>query len=530
MSETCELAFKDGMSGSEKDAGFCSGEDENLHSPSGSEDSVEVQISPISLRNKRKLAEPKKALKSDPNRPLKKRRLIERSSSPFRPWSSPEKEEEDRWRLEEERRREEEVQRLYEAQIHAQVLARLQIAAKSQELNQDSRFRTANLHQDTISRTATPHLDSNFPTRAVLKSEINLNKSSLPPEAKIRTASLQSESRLRAATPYPETGFREASQSKEDFRTASLHQEVISRTATPRLNSNCSTGAVLKSEINLNKSGLNTEGKIRTANLQSESRLRTATPYPENNLNTSTFQTEGRFCTAVIDLEGNIRTASPHQDSNFRPGAANSDPRFLQESKIRTASLESSFRTATLQKRSHSPSYRLQDDSTHQNEPLALVLREGRVPPHPGVSDLPYEDKRGGKIPSSRMSSTSGAHSEQSTTNHSQRNYKNMTRERRIEANARERTRVHTISAAFNTLRRTIPAYSHNQKLSKLSVLRIACSYIMTLSKIVREGEDSLGEGVNGLEGVNGAELGECVDLVSRTIQTEGKLRKKKDE
>lgn len=102
-----------------------------------------------------------------------------------------------------------------------------------------------------------------------------------------------------------------------------------------------------------------------------------------------------------------------------------------------------------------------------------------------------------------------------------QRNYKNMTRERRIEANARERTRVHTISAAFDTLRKAVPAYSHNQKLSKLSVLRIACSYIMTLSKIATTPRG---------ESPNGPELGACVDLVSRTIQTEGKLRKKKDE
>lgn len=102
-----------------------------------------------------------------------------------------------------------------------------------------------------------------------------------------------------------------------------------------------------------------------------------------------------------------------------------------------------------------------------------------------------------------------------------QRNYKNMTRERRIEANARERTRVHTISAAFDTLRRAIPAYSHNQKLSKLSVLRIACSYIMTLGKIVGTPEG---------ESTNSASLGACVDLVSRTIQTEGKLRKRKED
>lgn len=102
-----------------------------------------------------------------------------------------------------------------------------------------------------------------------------------------------------------------------------------------------------------------------------------------------------------------------------------------------------------------------------------------------------------------------------------QRNYKNMTRERRIEANARERTRVHTISAAFDTLRKSIPSYSHNQKLSKLSVLRIACSYIMTLSSIVNSDKP---------EDDDEPSTAECVDLVSRTIQREGKLRKKKDD
>ncbi|CAG9788878.1 unnamed protein product [Diatraea saccharalis] len=115
-----------------------------------------------------------------------------------------------------------------------------------------------------------------------------------------------------------------------------------------------------------------------------------------------------------------------------------------------------------------------------------------RVPPHPAVVE-PYSEK-----PKPRE----------------HRNYKNMTRERRIEANARERTRVHTISAAFDTLRRAVPAYSHNQKLSKLSVLRIACAYIAALSAAA----DPEGD------------LSSAVESVTQTIHTEGKLRKKKDE
>jgi atonal protein 8 len=102
-----------------------------------------------------------------------------------------------------------------------------------------------------------------------------------------------------------------------------------------------------------------------------------------------------------------------------------------------------------------------------------------------------------------------------------QRNYKNMTRERRIEANARERTRVHTISAAFDTLRQTIPSYSNSQKLSKLSILRIACSYIVALSRVA--GDDYSA-------GQTAPSVPECVDKVTKTIHAEGKVRKKKDD
>lgn len=102
-----------------------------------------------------------------------------------------------------------------------------------------------------------------------------------------------------------------------------------------------------------------------------------------------------------------------------------------------------------------------------------------------------------------------------------QRNYKNMTRERRIEANARERTRVHTISAAFDTLRQAIPSYSNTQKLSKLSILRVACSYILTLSRMT--GQDYS-------EDQSAPSVQSCLDEIAKTIQTEGKARKRKDD
>ncbi|EDW71169.1 transcription factor ATOH1 [Drosophila virilis] len=102
-----------------------------------------------------------------------------------------------------------------------------------------------------------------------------------------------------------------------------------------------------------------------------------------------------------------------------------------------------------------------------------------------------------------------------------QRNYKNMTRERRIEANARERTRVHTISAAYETLRHAVPAYASSQKLSKLSVLRVACSYILTLSRMA--GKDYSSDRSE-------PTIAECIEAITSTIQTEGKVKRKKDE
>lgn len=144
-----------------------------------------------------------------------------------------------------------------------------------------------------------------------------------------------------------------------------------------------------------------------------------------------------------------------------------------------------------------------------------VVSEKPRVPLHPQASCLSaHETER--LILNSSEAFPALKRPESISGKREQRNYKNMTRERRIEANARERTRVHTISAAFDTLRKSIPSYSHNQKLSKLSVLRIACSYIMTLSNIVADDDPS--------------KVAEGVDTITKTIQKEGKLRKKKDD
>ena len=98
------------------------------------------------------------------------------------------------------------------------------------------------------------------------------------------------------------------------------------------------------------------------------------------------------------------------------------------------------------------------------------------------------------------------------------KNYKNMTRGRRVEANARERSRVHTISAAFESLRRAVPSYSYNQKLSKLAILRIACSYILSLAKLADQDFS---------EEHREYTFADCVDMCTSVIQTEGRARRR---
>ena len=99
-----------------------------------------------------------------------------------------------------------------------------------------------------------------------------------------------------------------------------------------------------------------------------------------------------------------------------------------------------------------------------------------------------------------------------------QRNYKNMTRERRVEANARERQRVHTITAAFDTLQAAIPTEEQDIKLSKLSVIKIATAYIMALSRMA---------GHDYTEDQSAPPVEEVVQHCSEVIEKECRIKKR---
>lgn len=60
-------------------------------------------------------------------------------------------------------------------------------------------------------------------------------------------------------------------------------------------------------------------------------------------------------------------------------------------------------------------------------------------------------------------------------------------RHRRVKANARERSRMHGLNDALETLRGHIPLSYHHQRLSKIETLRLARNYIAILSRSLQQ-------------------------------------------
>ncbi|XP_073404198.1 transcription factor ATOH7 [Dendrobates tinctorius] len=60
---------------------------------------------------------------------------------------------------------------------------------------------------------------------------------------------------------------------------------------------------------------------------------------------------------------------------------------------------------------------------------------------------------------------------------------------RRLAANARERRRMQGLNTAFDSLRKVVPQWGEDKKLSKYETLQMALSYIMALNRILSEAE-----------------------------------------
>ncbi|KAJ9588296.1 hypothetical protein L9F63_018348, partial [Diploptera punctata] len=485
----------------ERDAGFCSGEDledplepeDDLHSPTDvSEDSVEVKVLPISLRNiknKRKCAEPRKVPSEDDDvlPPYKKRQDTPRPpsvtslpvasspSSPFRPWNK-----------------------------HA-------IPPPS---TQDSQQLISRCPSVSIS-TPSPPPQSYTPTRLP----------HVPAPRRCQSASVTASS--SPSTPDLPQNFND--------RVPSLHHQEEPLSLVLKNGPSEGEKPIERRERRPTSSPIPPqESRIHPTDIAHETRLRLEIPTRYDNV---------RFCgpngAVMRNLTPVERYGVPHVRAlHERHGVFPINRPIPSETIVRCPSSVSRqhqrFEAVDFtQNGSASISRRTLSECEDRVdvEDLSSGLKQRTNNAKFSVESLLGSDKDhkihdDEKPGPSSIASTSSNNNEQknkqiAASGGQQRNYKNMTRERRIEANARERTRVHTISAAFDTLRRAIPAYSHNQKLSKLSVLRIACSYILTLSRVA---------GVDYSADQSQPSLSDCVDLVSRTIQTEGKLRRKKDD
>lgn len=95
--------------------------------------------------------------------------------------------------------------------------------------------------------------------------------------------------------------------------------------------------------------------------------------------------------------------------------------------------------------------------------------------------------------------------------------WRQSNRSRRLIANARERSRIHIMSEAFEGLRRAVPSYSRDQKLSKLAILRLATSYISALSYLAE----------NDTSSKSLKHFAESVDQCTQALQTEGRAKRK---
>ncbi|KAJ1078265.1 hypothetical protein K5549_016836, partial [Capra hircus] len=81
------------------------------------------------------------------------------------------------------------------------------------------------------------------------------------------------------------------------------------------------------------------------------------------------------------------------------------------------------------------------------------------------------------------------------------------------------RTVLHLFAQAVETLVDDVPCYSYGQKLSKLAILRIACNYILSLARLADLDYSADHSNLS---------FSECVQRCTRTLQAEGRAKKRK--
>ncbi|KAL0973948.1 hypothetical protein UPYG_G00213320 [Umbra pygmaea] len=173
-----------------------------------------------------------------------------------------------------------------------------------------------------------------------------------------------------------------------------------------------------------------------------------------------------------------------------------------------TSTIGDSFHSTLPQVTNYDHQHSFGSDHTLQSRIVLCQRSEGCLSSASLASYINTSDPA--ESPRKRMGETSGVVTE----------IKAVQQTRRLLANARERTRVHTISAAFEALRKQVPCYSYGQKLSKLAILRIACNYILSLAQLAD---------LDYTPDHGNMSFRECVEQCTRTLQAEGRSKKRKE-
>ena len=243
---------------------------------------------------------------------------------------------------------------------------------------------------------------------------------------------------------------------------------------------------------------------------------------------------------SIPPLQPQMMNQGAQQTSPHRPHLAGIQDQYSSTGNLKRVEPEQEEPLALIKK----PNFKSEPISSNSIQPInysltkkIASLKENHQPSNPkGPDTTPSSLKKDNK-----KSPTSN--NEKNTQQ--QRNYKNMTRERRVEANARERQRVHTITAAFDTLQSLIPAPEDvmdtssksssasddgnatnplsnlaNQKLSKLSIIKIATAYIMLLSRMA---------GYDYSEDKSAPSIEDCVKKCSELLTQETKVKRSRD-
>ncbi|XP_038140067.1 protein atonal homolog 7 [Cyprinodon tularosa] len=87
----------------------------------------------------------------------------------------------------------------------------------------------------------------------------------------------------------------------------------------------------------------------------------------------------------------------------------------------------------------------------------------------------------------SRRSSCTDSGSESSETDSKTPEKFETATKRRMAANARERKRMQGLNTAFDCLRKVVPQWGQDKKLSKYETLQMALSYIVALNRILTD-------------------------------------------